>query len=364
MNKTQPTRIEGIDFARGISIFMVILVHTLWMNGTIPVQEGWLGNIIHFIGKGTGMFLITMGVSFMVSRNNSALRSIRRGVLLLLTAYTMNFLKFVLPVLVNVMPEDFIRAYGWHSPLNSDQYIYLITTGDILQLAGYALLIMGLMRKFCSNKYVYLIAAGVVIISPIFLRGLHTGYVVTDYFLDLLCSNNWHIYFSLCPWMSFIFVGMFFGALYVEKGRSLRAFHSMLPVGLVLFIAGIGFLLMNFDFHFGDFYHLGPGGSIYLIGFNLLLIRLAFFTVKAMPFNKLKRVVYYMSSRVTSLYFIQWVLICWGMALFGYQKQPEMIVILLMIFYAVLTFSVQKVMDRILLWMKRKKQIETPVIVQ
>ncbi|MNV06461.1 hypothetical protein D3C71_968400 [compost metagenome] len=363
MSQVQSTRIEGIDFARGISVFMVILVHTLWMNGTIPVQEGWLGNIIHFIGKGTGMFLITMGVSFMVSRNNSALRSIRRGVLLLLVAYAMNFLKFVLPIILGIMPEDFIRAYGWKSPLNSDQYIYLITTGDILQLAGYALLIMGLMRRFFSNKYVYLIAAGVVIISTVFLRGLHTGHVVVDYFLDLLCSNNWHVYFSLFPWMSFIFIGMFFGALYVEKGRSLRAFHSMLPVGLVLFIAGIVFLWMDFDFHFGNFYHLGPGGSIYLIGFNLLLIRLAFFTVKVMPLNKFKRVVYYMSSRVTSLYFIQWVLICWGMALFGYQKQPELIVILLMIFYVVLTFSVQKIMDGIL-FRKKKKQVKTQVIVQ
>lgn len=346
METTAKNRLQALDLARGVSVFCVILVHTMWMYGTIETQEGWLGDIIHFVGKGTGMFLIAMGVSFVLSRKQSLKLSVKRAVLLLLVGYGMNFLKFVFPILMGFMPEEFIAAYGWEAPLDFSQYRYLILTGDILQLAGYALFFMGLVNHFVKNKYMILVIALLIIASSGFLRGTHLGIGGVDYFLDVLWSADWNVYFPMFPWFSFILVGMFFGKWYLEKGRNEKVmFGKMLPIGTVLLVVGGAICWYDFDYHFGDFFHLGPGGAIYLIGFNLLLFRLSQFVSSMFKYNSFFAILIYLSKRVTSIYVIQWVIICWGMAFLGYQRYDVIGVLFLIPITVAVTLGIQYVLD-------------------
>jgi len=319
--QTQNARLVSLDVARGISIFCVILVHTLWMYGSVETQEGWLGDVIHFVGKGTGMFLIAMGFSYMLSRNQSLWLSTKRAFMVLLIGYAMNFFKFVFPILAGVMPVEFIEAYGWTAPLTFDQYLYLIKTGDILQMAGVSLFFMGLINHFVKNKYVVLGIAIMVVVSCRFLQGTHVGQEQVDYFLDILWGSGWNVYFALFPWFAFILVGMFFGKWYLEleKNEGL-VFKKMLIAGVALLSIGGGLCFYNFDYHFGDFYHLGPGGAVYLVGFNLLLFYVANRIYRLLKNRPLLNVFVYLSKRVTTLYVIQWVLICWGMYFFGFQQ--------------------------------------------
>ncbi len=351
-------RILAVDLARGIAVLMVILVHTLWIYGDpITQSETWLGKTIHFIGKGTPMFLIAMGVSFTLSRNQSIVLSIKRAIYILAVGYLMNFLKFVLPVLVGTMPDNFIEAYGWTTPATLDNMIYMFSTGDILQLAGVSLLFMGVINHFSKNKYVPLFFALFIVVLTKEVHGFQVEITGVSYLLNLLWGADWNVYFAVFPWFSFILIGMFFGMWYKEQNKSNNyLFSRMLILGIVLMVVGGGLCYYNFEYHFGDYFHLGPGGVLYLAGFNLVCLWLMHLLVTRVRENAVFNFFYYCSKRVTTIYVIQWVLICWGMGALGYQQFGVRGVLLLIPFYILLTLGVQRfVLDK-LFAKKSKKQ--------
>ena len=344
MSKIESNRILAIDLARGLSVLMVIIVHSLWIYGDISTQtESWLGAVVHFIGKGTPMFLIAMGISFILSRNQSIILSTKRAFYILLVGYLMNFLKFVVPVLMGTVPDNFIEAYGWTAPATIDNMIFMLGTGDILQLAGISLLAMGIINKFSRNKYVPLVLALCIALLTKEVHGVRVGIIGIDYFLDLLWGAEWNVYFAVFPWFSFILIGMFFGMLYKEGSQSnFYLFKRMLFVGLLLLTIGGGLCFYNFEYHFGDYFHLGPGGTLYLAGFNLVLLWLSHILVSKVQENQIFKFLYYCSKRVTTIYFVQWVLICWGMGILGYQQFSVIGVLLLIHLFVALTLLVQR----------------------
>ncbi|UZO80634.1 DUF1624 domain-containing protein [Aquimarina sp. ERC-38] len=351
-------RIKAIDLARGISVLMVVIVHTLWIYGDVPTQtETWLGAAVHFIGKGTPMFLIAMGVSFILSRNQSIVLSIKRACYILAVGYLMNFLKFVLPTLIGTVPDNFIEAYGWTAPATYANMVYMLGTGDILQLAGFSLLFMGIINHFSKNKYVPLTIAVLIAITTKEVHGFRLGIPGVDYVLDLLWGAEWNVYFAVFPWFSFILIGIFFGMWYKEQQKSNSyLFKRMLVAGILLMLIGGGLCYYNFEYHFGDYFHLGPGGTFYLTGFNLVLLWLANVLVSKVKGNRLFSFFYYCSKRVTTIYFIQWVIICWGMGVLGYQQFGVGGVLLLIPTFIGLTLILQRfVFDRIF---SRKKKSE------
>ena len=75
----KPARILEIDFGRGLAVFLMMIVHTLWMYGDAATQsESWLGIAIHIIGKGTAAFLVAMGISVVVCKPQPFITSAKR----------------------------------------------------------------------------------------------------------------------------------------------------------------------------------------------------------------------------------------------------------------------------------------------
>lgn len=344
MSAIAPKRIQAIDLARGISVLMVIIVHTLWIYGDIQTQsESWLGSVIHMIGKGTPMFLIAMGVSFTLSRNQSILLSIRRAFYILGVGYLMNLLKFLVPVWLDTVPDNFIQAYGWTKPVTFSNMLYMLGTGDILQLAGVSLLFMGVVNKVSKNKYVPLVIALCIILTTKVFHGFRLGIVGVDYVLDLLWGAEWNVYFAVFPWFSFILIGVFFGKWYKETNKSNNyIFLRMLIGGIVLMLIGGVLCYSDYQYHFGDYFHLGPGGAFYLAGFNLVLLWIAHIMVTRIKANAVFNFFYYCSKRVTTIYLIQWVIICWGMGIFGYQNYGVVDVLLFIPVFVILTIGIQE----------------------
>lgn len=61
-------RVFVIDLARGLAVFFMIAVHTMWMFGSRHMQTATdFGHWLHLMGQGASAFLITMGFSFMVT---------------------------------------------------------------------------------------------------------------------------------------------------------------------------------------------------------------------------------------------------------------------------------------------------------
>ncbi|WP_051336310.1 heparan-alpha-glucosaminide N-acetyltransferase domain-containing protein [Aquimarina latercula] len=342
MSTIKPSRILAIDFGRGFSVIAMIMVHTLWIHARQDVQsDTFLGHFIHFVGRGTPVFLITMGVSFMISRNQDIKSAVKRGITILGVAYLMNFLKFLAPILIGLMPDSFIAAYEWEIPLNLEEYTYLLLTGDILQLAGISLIVLALIRAYLKNKFILLgLAVLIAFISPE-LRGFQSEIFGLNYITQLLWSDGYWVYFPVFPWISFILLGMFFGKWYVEKGYDQNElFKRMCIVGLLFIAVGAPLVFMNEAYHFNDFFHLGPGGVIYLAGWNFTVLSIFHWILSKTKDNFLYKTFYYCSKHVTSLYVIQWVLICWGMVIFGFQSKSELGTILLMPIFMGLTFVI------------------------
>lgn len=340
-------RIRAIDFVRGISVLLMIPVHCMIIySDTDTWKNSILGKIIQVFECGSPMFLITMGISFAFSRKQDFKAMMIRGFMILGMGYLLNAVRFLIPLaFFGGLPELFViandRVQG--DPTN---FIYFLLLGDIFQLAGLSILFMAGIAQFTKNKNVYVILGLLIIVFSKELSGFRIGIVGLDYVCDLLWGNQYNVYFPIFPWMSFILLGLFFGIQYREENNVIFIYKKMVYYSIVLIMLGLFLCMYNYEYHFDDYYHLGPGGTIILMGIDLLLIWLGHLFVKYSKSNKLYEFFYYCSYNVSYFYIIQWILISWGMILFGYSNQQTGTVLFLMIGMTVFTFIILQIKNK------------------
>ncbi|NML72284.1 DUF1624 domain-containing protein [Chryseobacterium sp. RP-3-3] len=352
-------RIAALDLIKGMSVIGMIIIHTLLIYANVKSQsESVIGSFIVFLGRGTAIFMICMGLTFMTSTHQSLKSSIKRGTLLLLAAFFMNFMKFIVPAVLGFAPDHFIQKYGWHGPIEQ-QYMYLVMLGDILQLAGISLLLVGFIREYVKNKYGILAIGLLVALVSREVSGINIDYPVVNYISDLFFSNDYpaYIYFPVFPWMSFIIIGMFFGKWYLELNyNSKQLFRNMLYVGVLFVALGAPLVFLYSDYHYNGFYHMGPGGVIYFAGWTLIFLWVIFRLTSNIKENGLIRLLKYCSRNLTSMYMIHWILISWGKGIFGYRQHGIAFVLMLIVLYMILTFLVQISLDILM----KKKSLSLP----
>jgi uncharacterized membrane protein len=339
----------------------MILIHTMLIYGSIETQTKTVaGTIALWLGRGTPMFLVTMGISFVLSRRQTFTAVCKRAVYILSVGYGMNLLKFLVPeYLFGGLPEAFVKAYGLTSQ-TLESAVFFLLLGDILQLAGITLFIMAVINHYSKNKYIPLVIALVIITVSKELSGFRLNIIGLDYLCDLLFSNQFNVYFPVFPWSAFILIGMFLGRWFKEMNENQAVFFKKLAILGVAFLAIGGlFNFINPNYHFGDYYHLGPGGCILLVGINLLFLwGTNYFVTFIKDSNTIFRFLSFCSKNVTAMYVIQWTLINWGMYVFGFWKHNAITVLLLIPMMIALTVLVLKG------WLLFKKKIKPqPVLV-
>ncbi|MFC5045858.1 heparan-alpha-glucosaminide N-acetyltransferase domain-containing protein [Aquimarina hainanensis] len=333
-------RILAIDFVRGFSVLAIIPVHCMLIYGSSEAWGSFIGQIIRVMEKGTPIFLVVMGISFAFSSRNSFSTAIKRGLSILALAYSLNIIRFVIPLSIGIIPDSFVlrNRLTLGDPYN---YVYFFLLGDILQLAGLSLLLMAVINKISKNKYVILFFVLLIVSVSKELSGYRVGHPVLDYLCDLFWGNKFNIYFPVFPWVSFILIGLFFGKWYKELNQdAVKMYTWMWRIGLLFVTAGIGLCSYNYEYHFGDYYHLGPGGFVLLIGINLLVVWTGHIIVKFCKHNKFFELLYFASRNVTVFYIIQWILIYWGIALFGVSIKNEYTILMIIVLVTLTTFSI------------------------
>ncbi|MEM6532146.1 MAG: heparan-alpha-glucosaminide N-acetyltransferase domain-containing protein [Myxococcota bacterium] len=358
-------RYAAVDHARGMAVVLMVLVHTLWIYGSDYTQtESFFGHFVHFVGRGTPMFLVAMGFSFILSSRQSFTSSALRGVILLAAGFVMNALKFLVPYAFGFLPASFLAAYGWEAPLTGEQLLYLLATGDILQLAGLSLILMGAIRAVTDRVDLTMAAAVVVAIAGGWLRGLRPGIPGLDYAADLLWGAEWNVYFPVFPWAAVIIFGMALGRAQTKAEDDTVVFRRMFPLGLVLALVGGALCYYDPEFHINDFFHLGPGGAIHLMGIGALLMWLSHVMTNALShrfgWRQLCVLLKHASRRVTTLYVIQWVMICWGMAIIGYKTLSPLQVALLFPVILVLCLAIDEGARRAIQALRSPKPLVPP----
>ncbi|MEB3802110.1 DUF1624 domain-containing protein [Flavobacterium columnare] len=333
-------RIASIDFTRGISVFFLVIVHTMLIYGTLETQtKTTIGQIIIWLGRGGAMYLIAMGISFTFSRRQSFYAVIKRGLYILFIGYSLNFVKFIISeFLFGGLPHRFLNAYHLKTQ-TLETTLFFLGLGDILQLAGISLLLIACINQITNNKWIYFLLGLLIIVVSKELSGFKINILGIQYICDLFFSNQYNVYFPVFPWSAFIFLGVFLGKQLKEIHNNTQIFFKNLALqSLGLIILGLLLVFSNYKYHFGDYYHLGPGGSIILLGTMMLSFWISNQLIKLFnPNSKFFRSIIYLSKNTTSIYFIQWTLINWGMYVFGFWSFDQWNVLVLIVLFTVLT---------------------------
>ncbi|MBB3698226.1 DUF1624 domain-containing protein [Flammeovirga yaeyamensis] len=347
------TRLQSLDFVRGMSVLMLIPLHCMMMYAT---GETWrhseLGQFVQLLEKGTPVFLVVMGVSFVFSKRQSPQDLTIRAFKVLGIGYFLNFMKFDIPLLLGFFPENLIKANQLDSSLFTENLIHFFLLGDILQLAGFSLLFMALFYKPFKSKWNVLIASLIIIVLSKEVSGYRIGLPIVDYFLDILWGDQYNVYFPMFPWMAFILMGRFVGMIFKEKNNVAEFQKQLLKYALSLLSLGGLLCFIDYDYHFGDYYHIGAGGTLMLVGFNLIVLYMGQIIAQFLPKGKFLDLINYASKNVTKFYVLQWILIDWGMMFFGFAQLTQLTILLLIIAYIPTTFLLLYLFNKIVFKIK------------
>jgi surface polysaccharide O-acyltransferase-like enzyme len=167
MTTTNPNnRLLSIDLARGLAVFFMIAVHTLEVFANQEVKNSVFGQIISFLGgpPAAPVFMTLMGFSFIYSSKSELKPKLLRGFKIFLSGYVLNIFRGVIPfILATDLKLNVIKIF----PIEKINAYTILTTVDILQFAGIALMIMSIIQALQINKYLILLAAFLIsMISP------------------------------------------------------------------------------------------------------------------------------------------------------------------------------------------------------
>ncbi|CAM1358402.1 conserved membrane hypothetical protein [Tenacibaculum litoreum] len=342
MQKTQ--RVRAVDFVRGFSVLIMIPVHVMMIFSSMDTWENSItGNIAQILERGSPVFLIVMGISFAFSRNSNKKGILKKALFIITLGYILNFLRFIVPLLFfGGFPESFVKASGLQVGDLSSMLNYFLK-GDMFQLIGISLFLIGISFKFLiKNKNILILIALVVMWLSKIVSGIQLGIPGVDYVLNLIWGNNFDVYFPLFPWISFILMGLYLGLRYQEapENADTSLFRPMLYIGIVFLVIGKLLCDYNYEYHFGDYYHLGPGGSMGLMGCILVLFWVYYLIERNLPKNNyISRLFFYCSKNVTPFYMIQWVLIYWLLAFTEFSAYSEPMVLAIMLAVNLGTFG-------------------------
>lgn len=341
-------RLDAVDLARGLAVLFMICVHVLEVYANREVSNSVFGQVVEFFGgpPAAPVFMMLMGLSFAYSKKKDILSGIIRGIKIFLSGYLLNFLRGVLPLwtaqLINVPVTQ-----GMTPEQSNLLNIFLIA--DILQFAGIALIIMAIIRELKINRYVLITIAFLISMLSPFLWKIKIEIPVIEQVADLFWGDKPlagfianMVNFPVFPWITFPFIGMVVGEAFACSTDLSKSYKKIGLIGGSIMIVGLAITALNPDYHLNDYYHSRQGAMIFMSGFTLIWLYLCNIVTDKIPKNKAFVLLYDWSRNVTNIYFIQWVLIIWCIAIFGMNESSFLVILFIIILIAILSHYLSK----------------------
>jgi uncharacterized membrane protein len=310
-------RVKSLDLARGFTVLCMVPVHSMLLYSKPEVYATLPGQILAFIAEGPGapLFMLLMGISFALKEKPTLSDTLKKAALLLLAGYGLNFVKFVLPYEMGLMPvrlREYLQVPGRGAAWT------LLGVGDILQFAAPALLLLYGVTRF---RYYSRTALGLAILvcwlSP-FAWDAHSSCPLHNYVLRLATGQPPRTFFPLLPWLVYPLVGL-------ALGRFLKRDAA----GCFKLCGGIGLGLIALDHIFqcaypavqaANFYRTYPHETMGHVGVVLLALYGWDLLHRFVKPNFCWRLLTYSSRHITQIYLIQWPLLFLLLPLIGYQR--------------------------------------------
>lgn len=316
-------RIRAFDLARGLAIVFMIGVHVLFHWGAPDTWTSPIGQVISFLGGPTAapVFMFLMGASLAFSSRSSFGSLAVRGLWLVWLGYLLNVLRGVIPAYLG-LSTGVVNA-GQIAPFTLP---WLATTVDVHHMAGLSLVAIAALRLATRPGWIWLGIAAVVVLTGPFVRGLEFGTPLLDGPLTPVLGGAPNVYYAVVPWIAFPLTGAVYGALMAratdERAR-IRVFRWGAVLGLGLCATGVAlFAISPPTFDVGTYWRMPPSFFVGITGIVLVWLAACDLVVRHVRANRVFAFLYGWSASVIAIYFTHWLVVGWGVGVFGFRSQP------------------------------------------
>ena len=313
-------RIRGFDLARGLAVVFMIGVHVLWHWGAPETWTSPIGQVISFLGGPTAapVFMFLMGASLAFSSRTSFGSLVVRGVWLVWLGYLLNVLRGVLPAYLGlsagIVTEEEIAPFTLP---------WLLTTVDVHHMAGLSLIAIAGLSLALRPGWGWLVVAAAVVLAGPFVRGVELGTPLLDGPLTPILGGAPNVYYAVVPWIGFPLVGAAFGAVVARSVDRVRVFRWGALLGAALCTLGVGlFVVTPPTFDVDTYWRMPPSFFVAILGLVLVWLWACDVVVRHVRANRVFTFLYGWSANVIAIYFTHWLVVGWGVGIFGFRSQP------------------------------------------
>lgn len=324
--ETNVGRQVELDITRTLCIFFMVILHVFEdLYRTTAEMNSLFGNfLMYYLAgfTGAGTFMLCMGLGFGYTRHSESKDFIKRGIIIFILSYVLNFLRTFTYIF-------FVSRY-----VDASERLYMTTYGlfevDIMQFAGLALIVFGLF-KLAKMKpwHMFVIAFSLSLGSTLFIL-LHgqvtTGSIAIDALLSLFFPM-WFIteadYISFFPLVCYLIfpISGYCLSYYYKRLKNKNIFFGV-ALGLAL-IAILAYVLINpFEKQAGLFrpndigyYHIYTWDALVNIITSTGLIGLCYFVSLILP-KFILTGCHDISKNINKVYCISWVILLNGIAIY------------------------------------------------
>lgn len=314
-------RQPAVDLCKTISIILMILCHVFYAvkyTNTPSLTASFIAhNLVRLLGA--QFFMFSMGLGLAYTRNDSPKSCFRRGIILLLMGYLLNFLREILPWMV-------CGSYPMFSSVMTNNKFLMLLSGDILQFAGLAFLFFGLVKHFkFSNLTIFLITIVLTAIGAFCTNEISVRLSTDNFYFSFIglfipiknFTANSYVCFSFCNWIIYPVTGWLFGKLLKRCVNPDKFYWYLLLISVpLLLLAWSAFdaagknmwmMLMNpLNYH-------QQNPVILAVYLNIIAVAISLAHIFSNYFVKFKfwGVIKHLSSELPTLYIVSWVVIGW-----------------------------------------------------
>ncbi|HLP37719.1 heparan-alpha-glucosaminide N-acetyltransferase domain-containing protein [Lacibacter sp.] len=306
-------RIDAIDIARGYTVLIMPMVHVFVVFGNTDTLHSLAAIVMSIFAEETGapLFMFLMGLSAGLNRDISPRILFKRSLVLMALAFVLNFLKFVLPFLPGLFPVSLLIDLGISD--TGTAVIELLLIGDILHLASLSFFVFGISSLFRRYQWMFeFLVLLALLICVSYAWSIEDSFGIAAWIAGELPDA----YFPLLPWLFYPLAGKLVSFVLIKFTRPFWIYS----------LAGVVLLCIS-SFHFlphenlYNYYKPGVAGLLYYTGCILIWLMVCDCFSKVKLFHGLKENLRFLSRHITMVYFIQWLLIMWSVALIGYRQQ-------------------------------------------
>ncbi|HMR82860.1 MAG TPA: heparan-alpha-glucosaminide N-acetyltransferase domain-containing protein [Niabella sp.] len=331
-------RIRSLDLARGFTVLFIPAIHTGMLYSQFAVHHSVIGRFLICIAEGPGgqLLMLLMGVSFAFKSEHRFKTVFAKAVILLAAGYLLNILKFIWPYEFGWLPTEILSELG----VNKDEPVplQLFAIGDILHFSAIATLMLYIVHKQKNFVVLSLILSVIIIVASPLLWDLYTKSPKLNYILLLIGGQPPQMFFPLFPWLVYPLTGLAIGN-YLEINERRTNIIACI-IGVILIVIGLVAARLYPQDNSAGFYRTSPADTTWHLGVVMLTIFLWFWISKCAKDNLLFDLLIYSSKNITSIYCVQWVMICWILPIVGFRRLDLPYSIIMMVIMTVNTYAI------------------------